>query len=249
MSIVAAGLKEPTFVTSDLVSDRLYVLERRGVVRVVDGILQPEPLLDLSDRVSSEGEQGLLGMAFHPFFATNRYVYMLFTARDDALTLARYEVQADSPLRADADSEHVLLAVPKQTPNHNGGMLTFGPDGYLYVGVGDDGVGENAQDLGSMLGKILRIDVDAGSSYAIPAGNPFLDLAGARTEIGAYGLRNPWRFGFDPLTNDLWIADVGDTEWEEVNRQSGPVQAVRITVGLSKKETTVSAGRAVSDPA
>jgi glucose/arabinose dehydrogenase len=218
---VIKGLREPTFVVSPPDDDRLFVLERAGVIRVADagGRLLAEPFLDLSDKVSSEGEQGLLGMAFHPEFDHNGMVYVDYTARDGSLQVARYVVPAAEPDVADETTAQTLLAIPKKAQFHNGGMLAFGPDNLLYVGVGDDEDPMLAQDLGSLNGKLLRLDVDSASPYGIPSTNPFVDRDGARGEVWAYGLRNPWRFSFDRLTGDLWIGDVGDTKLEEVDFQ------------------------------
>jgi glucose/arabinose dehydrogenase len=218
---VIKGLKEPTFVVSPPDDDRLFVLERSGLVRVADasGELNADPFLDLTREVATGGEQGLLGMAFHPEFDQNGQVYVDYTARDGSLHVARYVVPAAEPDVADATTAQTLLSIPKKSQFHNGGMLAFGPDDHLYVGVGDDEEPMLAQDLGSLHGKLLRLDVDAASPYAIPDSNPFVERTGARGEVWAYGLRNPWRFSFDRLTGDLWIGDVGDAKFEEVDLQ------------------------------
>lgn len=206
-------------------SGRLYVLEQSGVIRVVaDGQLLGEPFLDLRDRVGrNANEQGLLGMAFHPNFSENGFFYLNYTDGNGNTVIARY--QADEPASgapaARADSEVRLLYVLQPYGNHNGGHLLFGPDGYLYVGMGDGGSGGdpagNAQNPQTLLGKLLRLDVDGGQPYAIPAGNPYADGAGGLPEILALGLRNPWKFDFDDATGDLYIADVGQNAWEEVS--------------------------------
>ncbi|PFG73644.1 PQQ-dependent sugar dehydrogenase [Tepidiforma thermophila] len=228
---VAGGLQRPTFVTgAGDGSGRLFVLEKRGTIRIVrDGAVLPEPFLDIRSRVTSSGnEQGLLGLAFHPRFAENGRFFVYYTAADGgANTLAEFRVSSTDPDRADPASARVLLAIPDRYSNHNGGMLAFGPDGYLYIALGDGGGAGDplraGQDLANPLGAILRIDVDAppasGLAYAIPPDNPFLGREGARPEIWAYGLRNPWRFSFDRQTGDLWIADVGQNAREEVNFQ------------------------------
>jgi glucose/arabinose dehydrogenase len=228
---VAAGFQRPTFVTgAGDGSGRLFVLEKRGTVRIVrGGQVADEPFLDIRSRVTSSGnEQGLLGLAFHPRFAENGRFFVYYTAADGgANTLAEFRVSSADPDRADPASGRVLFAIPDQYSNHNGGMLAFGPDGFLYVALGDGGgAGDplrSAQDLANPLGSILRIDVDAppaaGLAYAIPSDNPFVGRAGARPEIWAYGLRNPWRFSFDRQTGDLWIADVGQNAREEVDFQ------------------------------
>lgn len=206
-------------------SGRLYVLEQEGVIRVVaDGELLPEPFLDLRDRVGrNANEQGLLGMAFHPDFNENGYFYLNYTDTDGNTVIARYQASepaSGAPL-AQRDSELRLLYVLQPYSNHNGGHILFGPDGYLYIGMGDGGSGGdpqgNAQSTQTLLGKLLRLDVDGGQPYAIPPGNPYAQGEGGLPEIMALGLRNPWKFDFDAATGDLYIADVGQNTWEEIN--------------------------------
>lgn len=223
---VANGLARPTFVThAGDGSGRLFVLEKPGRIRVIKGgALLPEPFLDISAIVGSSGnEQGLLGLAFHPEYERNGRFFVAYTAKDADNTVAEYRVSAASADRAEPGSARELLAVADQYPNHNGGMLAFGPDGYLYISMGDGGSGGdpngNGQNLGALLGKLLRIDVNSGDPYGIPAANPFAKQPGARPEIWAYGLRNPWRFSIDRETGDLWIADVGQNKYEEVDFQ------------------------------
>ncbi len=224
---IATGLSNPLWITSPPDDARLFVLEQTGTVRIIqDGTLLPDPFLDISDRITTQGsEQGLLGLAFHPGYATNGAFYVYYTDTDGVVTVSRFSV-TDDPNVADPASEVVQLTQGKKFPNHNGGAILFGPDGYLYLGLGDGGSGGdpdgNGQNLGTWLGKLLRIDPDpaaaAGATqYAVPADNPFVDTADALPEIWAYGLRNPWRVSFDTATGDLWIADVGQNEWEEVN--------------------------------
>ena len=204
-------------------SGRLFILEQPGRIRIYqDGVLIPEPFLDISAQVDCCGERGLLGLAFHPRYPANGYFYVNYTtqlAGQLTSVIARFQVSGD-PQRADPSSEEQLLRLPQPYANHNGGGLAFGPDGYLYIALGDGGSGGdpqgNAQNLNTLLGKLLRIDVDGADPYAIPPGNPFAS-GGGRPEIWAYGLRNPWRFSFDRLTGDLYIADVGQAAWEEVN--------------------------------
>jgi glucose/arabinose dehydrogenase len=219
---VVKGLKEPTFVAvpSDS-SKRYFVLERAGRVRIADanGQLKPTPFLDLSQDTSTSTEQGLLGLAFHPSFAQNGYVYIDYTAADSTVRIVRYTVSPDHPDVVDPATAMTVMDIRKQSKYHNGGTLEFGPDGYLYISLGDDEQSEKAQDLTSIFGKMLRIDVDSAEPYAIPPSNPFVSQAGARGEIWSYGLRNPWRFSFDRTTGDMWVGDVGDAKWEEVDFQ------------------------------
>lgn len=200
--------------------DRLFVVEQAGRVLVVkDGARLPEPFLDVSGQVSSEGERGLLGLAFPADHAASGRFYAYYTDRSGTSVLSRFTVSSD-PDRADPGSEEVLITQDQPAWNHNGGQLAFGPDGYLYWGLGDGGAQPRAaQDLGTLLGKVLRLDVSTEFGYAVPPSNPFAAEPGAAAEIWAYGLRNPWRFSFDRATGDLYIADVGQNEVEEVNFQ------------------------------
>ena len=206
----------------------LYVVEQAGRIRLIDnGTLLSAPFLDISTRVLSGGEQGLLGLAFPPGFATSGRFYVNYTRIQDGATVIARFLRTVNPNVADNTSEVVLLVIPQPFANHNGGQLAFGPDGFLYIGMGDGGSGgdpqNNAQNPALLLGKMLRIDVestpDPGLPYAIPPTNPFLDNAAYRGEIWALGLRNPWRFSFDRQTGDLYIADVGQNLFEEVNFQ------------------------------
>ncbi len=222
---VAGGFRQPTYVThAGDGSGRLFVVEKAGTVRVLkEGGVLPQPFLDIRDRVRSrESERGLLSIAFHPRYVQNGRFFVDYTDQEGATIIAEYRV-SDDPNVADANSERVLLRIPQPAANHNGGQLQFGPDGYLYIGMGDGGsAGDpwgNAQNKGVLLGKLLRIDVDSGDPYGIPADNPFVGEQGVRPEIWAYGLRNPWRFSFDRKTGDLYIADVGQNKWEEVDVQ------------------------------
>ncbi len=225
---VAEGFERPTFVThAGDGSGRMFVVEKAGVIRVIaGGGTLSEPFLDIRSIVGSRGsEQGLLGLAFHPRYAENGRFFVAYTANNTANgdnTVAEYRVSSDTN-RADPATGRVLYAIPDFASNHNGGMIAFGPDGYLYAGTGDGGQGgdprANGQNLGALLGKMLRLDVDGGEPYGIPAGNPCVGRGDARPEAWAYGLRNPWRFSFDRATGELWIADVGQNAREEINIQ------------------------------
>lgn len=200
-------------------AERLYVVEQGGRIRIVRGNAIGATFLDISSRLNASGEQGLLGLAFHPQFATNRRFFVNYTDRSGDTHVT--EFRAASADAADVSTERDILFQNQPFSNHNGGGLVFGADGFLYIGLGDGGSGgdpqRNGQNLGTLLGKMLRIDVNAGNPYAIPAGNPFASTAGARAEIWAYGLRNPWRYAFDSSTRDLYIADVGQGALEEVS--------------------------------
>jgi glucose/arabinose dehydrogenase len=231
---VASGLESPIgIVAAGDGSGRLFVLEQAGRIRIVDadGTLEPEPFAALADRIASGGERGLLGLAFHPDFAQNRRLFVHYSRAGDGATVLA-ELRADASLdRASPSTQRILLTQLQPYANHNGGQLAFGPDGYLYLGLGDGGSGGdplgNAQNTQTELGKILRLDVDSPPSgpdaYAIPPDNPFA-AGGIRPgegllEIWAYGLRNPRQFSFDPRGGDLYIGDVGQGSWEEIDRQ------------------------------
>jgi glucose/arabinose dehydrogenase len=219
---VASGLSGPV----DLQAapgdrERLFVVEQAGRIRIVrGGAVQPEPFLDITARVRSGGEQGLLGLAFHPRYETSGRFFVNYTDGAGDTHIAEFRATS-SPDRADPNSERTLLVVDQPFDNHNGGALAFGPDGLLYIALGDGGSGgdpfRNAQNLGRLLGKVLRVDVDGGAPYGIPPGNPFTGTSGARAEVWALGLRNPWRLSFDRGTGDLYIGDVGQSRREEVN--------------------------------
>ena len=205
-------------------SGRLFVIEQGGTIRIVTGDRVIErPFLDISGRLTSGGEQGLLGLAFHPRFEANRRFYVNYTDTSGDTVVAEYKRSRSSANRAAAGSERVLLTIDQPFANHNGGHLAFGPDGYLYIATGDGGgAGDpqgNGQRLDTLLGKILRIDVNDRSQgeYGIPDDNPFRGDSGARPEIWSYGLRNPWRFSFDRATGAMWIGDVGQNQWEEID--------------------------------
>ena len=218
------GLVRPVAITH-AGDTRLFITEQRGTVQIFDGSsVLATPFLDIRTIVrSTASEQGLLSVAFHPRYKENGFFYVNYTDLAGDTVVARYSVSASNPNLANPQSAHVILQVDQPFANHNGGQLVFGPDGYLYIGMGDGGSGgdpqNNAQDRADLLGKLLRIDVDSGERYGIPPTNPFVNDPSARPEVWAYGLRNPWRFAFDRVSHDLWISDVGQGDWEEINFQ------------------------------
>ena len=220
-----SGLTQPVHIThAGDGSGRLFFVEQPGRIRVSrGGTLLPVPFLDIASRVSCCGERGLLSVAFPPGYGSKRYFYVDYTDTAGNTVISRHRLGADADV-ADPGSEQIVLTIAQPYSNHNGGQLAFGPDGYLYVGMGDGGSGgdpqNNAQSPTSLLGKILRIDVESGAApYAVPVSNPFAGRAGYRGEIWALGLRNPWRFSFDRRTGDLFIGDVGQNRYEEVDFQ------------------------------
>lgn len=221
---IASGLNQPVALTH-AGDTRLFITQQIGTVMVYDALgLRATPFLDIRSIVLSGGERGLLSVAFHPRYRDNGFFFVYYTNKNGDNSVARYQVSANDPDRADPASGTILLTIPHPDfANHNGGQLQFGPDGYLYIGTGDGGSGgdpsNHAQDLTQLLGKLLRIDVDHGLPYTIPASNPFFGRGNARNEIWAYGLRNPWRFSFDRSTGELWIGDVGQDTYEEVDLQ------------------------------
>jgi glucose/arabinose dehydrogenase len=235
LSPFASGFSNPIgIVNSGLAGDgRLFIVQQGGLIRILqsDGSLRPTPFLSLVGQVSGASEQGLLGLVFHPEYASNGYFYVNYTNLSGNTVIARYTVSGSDPHVADPASQLILLTVNQPAANHNGGDLHFGPDGYLYIGLGDGGPSIYGQDMASLLGKMLRIDVDptaglspdcgSGGNYSIPSDNPLRDGPGGTCdEIWASGLRNPWRFSFDRHLGDMYIADVGQNQWEEINRQA-----------------------------
>ncbi len=213
--LIANGLNRPVDLQSSFDgSSRLFIIEKYGVIRIYEnGQLLNQPFLNINDRVNDDSnEMGLLGLAFHPNYEENGYFYVNYTGDGGDTRISRFQANGNS---ADPNNEQVLLIIKQPYPNHNGGAVTFGPDGYLYLGLGDGGLAgdphKNGQNTSSLLGKILRIDVNTGDPYSIPSDNPF------GNEVWAYGLRNPWRISFDSATGDLWIGDVGQGDWEEID--------------------------------
>jgi glucose/arabinose dehydrogenase len=218
---VASGLSSPLYLTSPANDSRLFVVEQAGRIRIIkNGQVLAQPFLDIVSRVSSGGERGLLSVAFHPSYAANGFFYVNFTDLAGNTRVERFKVSSN-PDVGDASSSKLILGVTQPFANHNGGLNLFGPDGMLYIGLGDGGSGGdpqgNGQRTNTLLGKILRIDVDNGDPYSIPSGNPFANQSGARPEIWAYGLRNPWRFSFDRTAGLLFVADVGQGSLEEID--------------------------------
>ncbi len=218
---VAHGLQDPLYLTSPAGDPRLFVVEQPGRIRIIaHGKRLTAPFLDIADKVKSGGERGLLSVAFHPDYANNGFLYVNYTNRAGDTHIERYTVSSD-PDRADQDSAKLLLKIEQPYANHNGGLNLFGPDGMLYIGMGDGGAAGdphgNGQNLKTLLGKMLRIDVNKGDPYAIPPDNPYLGRKDARGEIWAYGVRNPWRYAFDRKQNLMYIADVGQNKIEEIN--------------------------------
>jgi glucose/arabinose dehydrogenase len=219
--VVNHRFSKPVFLThSPDRTNRLFVVEQDGQILIIQrNRVLPTPFLNLADKLSTGGERGLLGLAFHPHFSSNGRVFINYTrTQDRATVIAEYRVSSN-PNQATQD-ETILLVIPQPYGNHNGGMLAFGPDQFLYIGMGDGGAGGDpknyAQNRTELLGKFLRIDVNQQPTYRIPPDNPFVNGPG-RPEIFAWGLRNPWRFSFDRKTGELWTGDVGQNAWEEIN--------------------------------
>lgn len=225
-ALVATSFEAPTTIATapDKADERLFIAERIGTIKTINknGGGDGTTFLDIRTKVKDNGsEMGLLGLAFHPKFAENGYFFVNYTDKQDNTIIARFQVEANG--QVDPATEKVLIKLKQPYENHNGGALAFGPDGFLYAALGDGGSGgdpqNNSQNKNTLLGKILRLDVDSGDPYAIPASNPFVNESGAKPEIWAYGLRNPWRISFDRQTGDLYIADVGQNKIEEVDVQ------------------------------
>ena len=227
------GLTQPVFITdAGDGTNRFFIVEQTGRIRIwVPGSgVRSTPFLNISGQVSLAFERGLLGLAFHPNYETNRRLYVYFTRADGDIVIREYRAKRSNPNRVNKDTERLVLRIEHSAEtNHNGGMLLFGPDGNLYFGTGDGGGSDDPRERGqrkdTLLGKLLRINVNGrtgSKAYGIPASNPFVGKAG-KNEIWQYGLRNPWRFSFDSATDSLWIGDVGQGEWEEIDRAADGV--------------------------
>lgn len=233
LELFASNLERPVNI-KHAGDDRLFVIEQQGFISIInaDGTVNTTPFLDIDSKVGQINtigdERGLLGLAFHPDYAVNGYFYVNYIDNSSNTVISRYTRDASNPSLADPNSEFIILTYAQPFSNHNGGDLAFGEDGYLYIASGDGGSGgdpqDNAQNTNSLLGKLLRINVDTsspGQNYSIPEGNPFVGDPNSREEIWAYGLRNPWKFSFDRLNGEIWIADVGQNSDEEINLSSG----------------------------
>jgi glucose/arabinose dehydrogenase len=219
LQLVAEGLVEPVFATAPQGDERLFIVERNGRIRIlVSGVLRTDPFLDIRSRVNFVGERGMLSMAFHPQYAGNGRFFVYYVNLDGAIAIERFTSTPGSNVAG--ASEGIVLTIPHGGTEHHGGLAAFGPDDMLYLATGDGGCcgdpQNNAQNLGSLLGKVLRIDVSA-IPYGIPPGNPYVGVNGPRAEIWASGLRSPWRFSFDGPTGSLFLSDVGQELHEEVN--------------------------------
>lgn len=228
LELVQDGFSQPLHLQNSG-DNRLFIVEKGGKIKVIleDNTVSPTPFLDLSGIISTQGEQGLLGLAFHPDYDNNGYFFVNYTNTAGNTQISRFTVSAANPDIADPGSELFILDFNQPASNHNGGDMIFGPDGYLYISSGDGGSSGDpnnlAQNIDVLLGKMLRLDIDnpsGGNAYGIPPDNPFINTQDARPEIWAYGLRNPWRFSIDIEDNNIWIADVGQGSREEINRQS-----------------------------
>ncbi len=256
LRLLASGLDSPVAL-AQAGDDRVFIAEQSGRIRVLAGdILLPEPYLDLRNRVTSGGEQGLLGLAFHPRYADNGWLFVSYTrAGDGASVLSRFTRSALDPDRGNPESEAILLVVPQPYSNHNGGHVAFGPDGYLYFGLGDGGgAGDpqcRAQNIDELLGKILRLDVDVHSAsppyHGVPPGNPFVGTTPGADLVWALGLRNPWRFSFDRRYGFLHIADVGQGSFDEIDF-GGPDWPPPLNYGWKVMEGSACFSRAGCPP-
>ncbi|WP_417861234.1 PQQ-dependent sugar dehydrogenase [Winogradskyella sediminis] len=240
LELVASNLEKPVSI-KHAGDDRLFIVEQGGTIKIIDseGNLEATPFLDIDALVTNSGyERGLLGLAFHPDYTTNGYFFVNYINNSGNTVISRFTKDTSNPDLADPNSELVILTYDQPYSNHNGGDLAFGSDGYLYIASGDGGSSgdpqNRAQNKLSLLGKILRIDIDNTTdteNYSIPTDNPFVEEIDTRHEIWAYGLRNPWKFSFDRLNGDHWIADVGQGSYEEINRVSAEDAAIGLNFG------------------
>lgn len=256
LTLVAKGLTLPCYVTAPPGdTSRLLVVQQNGLVSLIkDGVLQKTPFLDLRDRVHASGEKGMLSIVFSPDYAQSRLLYAYYNDLDGNIRLVQFRGTAADPDVIDPSTGRQLFEIVKPAADHNGGMMQFGPDGDLYISVGDGGanppkvpVGEYGQTLDDLLGNILRIDPSHGDPYSIPLGNPFVDTPGARPEIIAYGLRNPWRFWIDDKTNTMLIGDVGEGTREEIDRL--PLDKLGLNFGWPCMEGTTTPPPTIERPA
>jgi glucose/arabinose dehydrogenase len=236
LRLIASHLSMPVYATgANDGSNRIFIVEKTGKIKILlNGVVRSTPFLNISSEVSKGSEQGLLGLAFHPGFKTNHKLYVNFTNLAGDTIIREYRVSSSNPNVVATSTKRRILGISQPFANHNGGMLAFGPDGYLYIGMGDGGdagdPGNRAQDTNQLLGKMLRIDINhtmPNAAYRNPSTNPYVGIAG-RDEIWQIGLRNPWRFSFDRTTGDLWIGDVGQGKYEEVDR------AIRTSSGAGR---------------
>jgi len=226
------NFNSPVFLTAPEGDARLFIVEQNGRIVIVDnGQTLGTPFLDIRSKVGCCDERGLLSAAFHPDYASTGRFFVYYTNNNGNTVVERYDVSSD-PNVADANSAFTIFTLAQPFPNHNGGLILFGPDDMLYIGLGDGGSGndplDSGQDLGTLLGAILRIDVDGGSPYAVPSDNPFVGQAQAQPEIWQYGLRNPWRFSFDRGDESMWIGDVGQAAWEEVTMIGAGIRGLNL---------------------
>lgn len=229
----ASGLSNPVEI-KNAGDDRLFVVQQNGMIKIVQstGTVLPSDFLNISSKITFGGERGLLGLAFHPNYATNGYFFVFYNNTAGALQIARYSVSTTNPDVADPNSEKLILTIPKPFSNHNGGSMHFAPDGKLWISTGDGGGGgdpnNNSQNKNSLLGKMLRLDINTAGAYSNPADNPFIGITGA-DEIWSFGLRNAWKFSFDTTAGNVLIADVGQSAFEEINQM--PISQAGINYG------------------
>jgi glucose/arabinose dehydrogenase len=234
---VAKGLSNPVYLTTPTGDPRLFIVEQPGRIRIVEnGKLISKPFLDITDKVGFGGERGLLSVAFHPLYRSNGFLFVDYTDKHGDTRIERYTVSSD-PNAVDPATAKLILAIDQPYANHNGGLVMFGPDGMLYIGMGDGGSQRdphgNGQNPNVLLGKLLRINIDRGDPYSIPSANPYAK-GGGRGEIWALGLRNPWRFAFDKPSGMLFIADVGQDKYEEIN--VAPANTPGVNYGWSEMD-------------